>query len=67
MKKKLISFLLWGIVIGIGIPVTLTWLVSEVMSIWSPLALLVFLGVLLLWVVGLVWTAGAFFFIFIEA
>jgi len=64
--KDITNFLLWGLLLGIGIPLAATFLFSPLMQTWSPIAVLLLLGLVVLWLVGIGWTIFTAIAVFSE-
>jgi len=53
-----VKWILFGVVPGIGGPVGLTMLFAPQMTSWTPLAVLLLLGLIATWIVGAIWVLG---------
>lgn len=53
--RSVATWLLYGLLLGIGIPLAATFLFSPLMQAWTPIAVLLLLGLIVLWLVGIGW------------
>jgi hypothetical protein len=54
-NKDRLELLYIAILPGLGAPSLATWLLAEVMSSWTPMAVLCLIGLVVLWLAGLTW------------
>ena len=63
--SDLSTFLSWGVLPGIGIPIALTTLFWGVLQTWTPLAMLAVIVLLVIWPIGLFW-AGVWLYALLD-